>query len=103
MATVTVDPTYGRALNSIRGELAAGLVPFGYIITHPSWPTPPAANAKKTVMADCLDTSHSGQKDAKTGQTKTVGKTRVNTRVTFVKGHDAKWRIEQYTFLKASC
>ena len=54
-------------------------------------------------MADCFDGSHAGTKVAKTGKTKTVGQPRTNTRVTFVKGPDARWRIAQIQYLKASC
>lgn len=103
VSAVAVDPIYGEVLNSIRGELAAGLMPFGFIVSRPSWPTTPAAGAKRAVMADCFDGTHAGAKVAKTGQTRTVGKPRTNVRVTFVRGNDSHWRIQQIEYLKASC
>lgn len=103
VAAVAVDPIYSQVLNSVRGQLAAGLLPFGYIVSRPTWPTPPTTSTRRAVMADCFDGSHAGAKVATTGTTKTVGEPRTNVRVTFVKGHDSKWRIEQIQYLKASC
>lgn len=101
---VAVDPIYTQLLNSIRLQQdKLGQVGYGYVISHPYWPTPPDASSKRVVMGDCFDGSHAGTKIAKTGQVKTVGKTNTNIHATLVKGQDGSWRVEQIQYLKASC
>jgi hypothetical protein len=101
---VAVDPIYTELLNSIRVQQdKLGQVGYGYVISHPYWPTPPAAAAKTVVMGDCFDGSHAGTKLAKTGQVKTVGKTHTSIHATLVKGQDGKWRVHQIEYLKTSC
>lgn len=104
VAAVTVEPSYSQVLNSVRGQLVGqGEVGYGYIVSHPSWPTPPKADAKALVMADCYDGTHAGSKVLKTGKQRTVGKARTNVRVTMTLGADGKWRVKQTVYLKASC
>ena len=101
---VAVDPIYAQLLNSIRVQQdKLGQVGYGYVISHPYWPTPPTASSSRVVMGDCFDGSHAGTKLAKTGQVKTVGKQRTNIHATLVKGQDGKWRVHQIEYLKASC
>lgn len=101
---IAIDPIYGELLNSIRVQQdKLAQVGYGYVISHPYWPTPPTATAKTVVMGDCFDGSHAGTKVAKTGQVKTVGKTHTNIHATLVKGQDSKWRVHQIEYLKASC
>lgn len=104
VAAVAVEPIYGEVLNSVRTEQEKlGVVGFGYVVSHPYWPAAVTIGAKKIVMGDCLDGSHGGSKVAKTGKTKTVGKARTNIHATLVQGSDAKWRVMQIEYLKASC
>lgn len=101
---IAVDPIYGELLNSIRVQQdKLGEVGYGYVTSHPYWPTPPTASSKSVVMGDCFDGSHAGTKLAKTGKVKTVGKTRTNIHATLVLGADGKWRVHQIEYLKASC
>ena len=101
---IAVDPIYGELLNSVRVQQdKLGEIGYGYVTSHPYWPTPPTAFSKTVVMGDCFDGSHAGTKLAKTGKVKTVGKTHTNIHATLVKGDDGKWRVHQIDYLKASC
>lgn len=101
---VAVDPIYGELLNSIRVQQdKLGQVGYGYVISHPYWPKPPAASSKTVVMGDCFDGSHAGTKLAKTGQVKTVGKKSSNIHATLVKGQGGTWRVQQIQYLKSTC
>ena len=101
---IAIDPIYGELLNSIRVQQdKLGQVGYGYVISHPYWPTPPTSSATTVVMGDCFDGSHAGTKLAKTGEIKTVGKNHTNIHATLVKGQDGTWRVHQIQYLKASC
>lgn len=101
---ISVDPIYTELLNSIRVQQdKLGEVGYGYVVSHPYWPTPPTTASRMAVMGDCFDGSHAGTKVATTDKVKTVGKTHTNIHATLVKGVDGKWRVNQIQYLKASC
>lgn len=103
-ATVAVNPIYAQLLNSVRVQLdQQGLVGYGFIVSRPSWTTPPKPGVSTATMNDCFDGSHAGSKVVTTGKKRTVGEPRTNVRVTFTRGTDEKWRVKQIQYLAASC
>jgi hypothetical protein len=92
VGAVAVDPTYTRLMSAATQFRNSGLGVYGTARFNPYWTRPIAGNTT-AVMGDCMDTSHTGSMDVKTGAKRTIGKTHDNTRVTLVRGAGGRWRV----------
>jgi hypothetical protein len=101
LGRVAVDPQLSQAVAVATQQRRIGVAVYG----QPSPRAPRAAlgPAGRATVSDCIDFSHYGQADAKTGQPKTVGKARTPIRVTLAKGRDGTWRVADVTFPKGGC
>jgi hypothetical protein len=85
-------------LKDARSLESDGLDYYGTSVYHPYWEQS-IAGQPTAVMGDCTDTSQAGSLEISTGQHRTAGVPDNNTRVTFVKGTDAIWRVSEIFYL----
>jgi len=95
---VAVEPTLTQVLEQARSLDSKGREVYGASIFHPYWEQS-INSGNMAVMGDCTDTSQSGARDISTGEIKTVGVPNNNTRATFVRGSDGRWRVEKIFYL----
>ena len=98
VGAVAVNPVYGQVLSEAADFSKVGVSTYGTVTHHPYWPEP-VAGKSTVVMGDCMDQSHYGSKSIKTGQKRTVGVARDNTRSTLVLGADGVWRVRSIRYL----
>lgn len=98
VASVAVDPTRKQMLAAVTIYRSKKLTQYGFVINHPYWQKP-IAGKRAAVMGDCLDGSHFGTKSTITGQKRTVGPARDNTKASFVRGSDGVWRVQSIVYL----
>lgn len=98
---VAVDPQLSQALAVATQQRRIGVAVYGQ--PNPRAPRAALGPASRATVSDCIDFSHYGQADAKTGQPKTVGKARTPISVTLAKGRDGAWRVADVTFPKGGC
>lgn len=98
VATVAVDPTRQQVLDEAKTFTSSGMGFYGQVVNHPYW-TRPIEGKGLAVMGDCMDTSRYGTVVVKTGVKRTVGRSKDNTRATFLKGDDGTWRVQKIEFL----
>jgi hypothetical protein len=98
VAAVAVDPTRAQVLSEAALFQKSGLRFYGQVINRPYWTTSIGGKGV-AVMGDCMDSSHHGTEYVKSGNKRTVGVARNNTRVTLVKGGDGTWRVQKIEYL----
>jgi hypothetical protein len=98
VGAVAVDPTRAQVLSEAALFTKSGLSFYGQVVSHPYWSTPIGGTAT-AVMGDCGDYSHYGTLYVKSGNKRTVGVARNNTRVTLVKGSGGTWRVQKIEYL----
>ena len=97
-ATASIEPTLSQVVSQASQLEADGLEVYGESVFHPYWEV--AINGgNNAVMGDCTDTSQSGARLVSSGEIKTVGVTKNNTRATFTRGADGIWRVREIFFL----
>lgn len=101
LGRVAVDPQLSQAVAVATQQRRIGIAVYGQ--PNPRAPRAAFGPAGRATVSDCIDFSHYGQADAKTGQPKTVGKARTPIRVTLAKGGDGAWRVADVTFPKGGC
>lgn len=69
------------------------------VVEHRFYWGPSVGGADVAIMGDCMNGSHAGRKDVKTGQLLTVGVSRDNARGIFDRGSDGKWRVSGIQYL----
>jgi hypothetical protein len=93
VGAVAVDPTYTRLISAATQFRKSALRAYGAVMFHPYW-SQPIAGKPIAVMGDCMDTSQHGSLYVTTGDKRSVGVARDNTRATFVRGTDDRWRVK---------
>lgn len=102
VGSVSVDPIYSQVIQQASTYSVEHIETFGYIVYRPSWPTP-IAGSSTAVMRDCYDGTHAGSRYTQSGEQRSIGEARTNTKVTFAVGTDHKWRVQQIEYLKGAC
>lgn len=95
---VAVDPTRAQVLSEAALFTKSGLRFYGQVVSHLYWQSP-IGGKSTAVMGDCGDYSKYGTLYVKSGDKRTVGVARNNTRVTLVKGSDGSWRVQKIEYL----
>ena len=98
VTSVAVGPARKQMLATVTIYKSKHLTQYGFVINHPYWQKP-VAGKNTAVMGDCLDGSHFGTRSTITGQKRTVGPARDNTKASFVRGSDGLWRVQSIVYL----
>ena len=101
LGQVAVDPQLSQAVATATQQQRIGVGVYGQ--PNPRAPRATLGPAGRARVLDCIDFSHYGQTDAKTGQPTTVGKARTPISVALAKGSDGTWRVADITFPKGGC
>ena len=100
LGRVSVDPQLSQAIAVAKEQRRNGITLYGQ--PRPRTPRITINSKAKATLNDCVDFSHGGQADAKTGQRKTVGLARTSVTLIFAKG-PAGWRVSTVTFPGGKC
>lgn len=100
LGRVSVDPQLSQAIAVAKEQRRNGIKLHGQ--PRPRAPRITINSKAKATLNDCVDFSHGGQADAKTGQRRTVGLARTSVTLIFAKG-PAGWRVSTVTFPGGKC
>ncbi len=101
LARVATDPILSRALSGARLQREHGVVLYGEVILRLRVVSVLPGGAAR--VADCQDTSRTGQADAKTGKRRTVGVPRTPVSASLVRGADGRWRVSDVKYIGGGC
>jgi len=98
LRNVAVEPQIGKLLAAAATFEKNGWNNYGAPIHHIYW-GPPVDGAAQAIMGDCMDLSHAGRLNVKTGKPLTVGLPRTNLRGIFEQT-PAGWRVSGLQLLE---
>ncbi|MET3806856.1 hypothetical protein ABIB25_003876 [Nakamurella sp. UYEF19] len=101
LATVSADPLLSVILQRLAQFKKDGVDNYGYVLHKFYWG--PSVNSEDSaIVGDCMDTSHAGTIDVKSGTTLSVGLMMDDTRITFQR-HGNTWLASNIQSLDPSC
>jgi len=98
---VAVEPQIKRVIVAAANFENKGWDNYGIPGHRPYW-GPPVDGADQAIMGDCMDFSHVGRLDVKTGKALTVGISRSNIRGIFERDTKGDWRVSGLQVLKGT-
>ena len=101
-ATVAAEPLLADIMKNAAQFKKDGKDNYGSVKHRFYW-GPPVGGEDVAVVGDCMDTSHVGSLNIKTGEKLTVGLVRDNARIGFQRGPDGKWRADHIQYLDSAC
>ncbi len=98
LATVAGDPLLTDVMGAIAKFVSNGMDNYGYL-AHAIYWGPSVDGNHNAVFGDCMDSSHLGSLNVRSGVKLTVGHTHDNTHVTVERAAGGGWRVTQIQFL----
>jgi hypothetical protein len=102
LGTVAAEPLLSDVLRTTDRFQLDGISNYGYVIHNFYW-GPLAGSRNVATLGDCMDTSHVGTINIRTGETLTVGILGDNAHIGFERGSDSKWRATHIQYVNATC
>lgn len=102
LSSVAIDPIKTQIITSASLYDKEKKNTYGKVEHRLYW-GPPVDGQKLAIIGDCMDTSHYGTKDARTGRIMTEGYIRDNTREVFSQVTSGEWRLQELQLLDQSC
>lgn len=101
MAAIAVEPQLSITLEAMRRNKAAGLTTYGEVVVRITSVEVTGDTAK---VVDCQDASSAGQADARTGDPKTVGVSRMPVTATMKRDEaSGQWKVARLRFPGGAC
>lgn len=98
---VATEPQVSKLMVAAKDFEAHHFDNYGTLGHRPYW-GPPVNGEERAIMGDCMDLSHAGRLDTKTGKLLTVGVSRSNIRGLFERVGSDKWRVYGIEILDAT-